>query len=53
MESWLKEDLSSAEVFRADFTSFRRDRSACGGAVSIYVKNSLPVRSYGWMMILR
>jgi hypothetical protein len=26
MESWLKEDISNAEVFRADFTTFRRNR---------------------------
>jgi hypothetical protein len=31
MESWLKEDISSAEVFRADFTTFIRDRSTRGG----------------------
>jgi hypothetical protein len=39
MESWLKEDVSNAEVFGADFTTFRRDRSACGGGVFICVKN--------------
>jgi hypothetical protein len=38
-ESWLKEDISDAEVFRADFTIFRRDRSACGGGVFICVRN--------------
>jgi len=38
-ESWLKEDISNAEVFRADFTTFRRDRSARGGGVFICVKN--------------
>jgi hypothetical protein len=32
-ESWLKEDIRNAEVFRADFTTFRRDRSACGGSL--------------------
>ena len=30
-DSWLKEDIGNAEVFRADFTTFRRDRSARGG----------------------
>ena len=35
-ESWLKEDIS--KVFRADFTTFRRDRSARGGGVFIFVK---------------
>jgi len=36
--SWLREDISNAEVFRADFTTSRRDRSAGGGGV-ICVKN--------------
>ena len=40
-ESWLKEDISNAEVFRADFTTFRRDRSARGGGVFICVKNTI------------
>ena len=38
-ESWLKEDISNAEDFRADFTTFRRDRSARGGGFFICVKN--------------
>jgi hypothetical protein len=38
-ESWLKEDLSNVEVFRADFTIFRTDRSARGGGVFMCVKN--------------
>jgi hypothetical protein len=38
-ESWLKENISIAEVFRADFTTFRRDRSARVGEVFICVKN--------------
>ena len=38
-ESWLKEDISNVEVSRSDFTTFRRDRSARGGGVFIYVKN--------------
>jgi hypothetical protein len=38
-ESWPKEDISSAEVFRADFTTFRKDRSARGGGDFIGVKN--------------
>jgi hypothetical protein len=29
-ELWLKEDINNAEVFRADFATFRRDRSAGG-----------------------
>jgi len=38
-ESWLKEDISNTEVFRADYTTFRRDRSAHCGEVFIFVKN--------------
>ena len=48
-ESWIKEDIGNAEVFRADFTIFKRDRSARGGKggfISV-LKNSLPVRSCG------
>jgi len=40
-ESWLKEDINNAEVFRADFTNYRRDRTARGGGVFICVKNSI------------
>jgi len=47
METWLKEDISKAEVFRADFTTFRSDRSARGGGLLSLLKISLPVRSYG------
>jgi hypothetical protein len=38
-ESWLREDISKAEFFRSDYTTFRRDRSARGGGVFICVKN--------------
>jgi len=38
-ESWLKEDISNAEIFRADFTTFRRDRSDGVGGVFICVEN--------------
>ena len=38
-ESWLKEDINNAEDFRTDFTTFRRDRTARGGGVFIFVKN--------------
>jgi hypothetical protein len=40
-ESWLKEDISNAEVLRADFRTFRRNRSAHGGGVYICVKNAI------------
>jgi hypothetical protein len=32
-ESWFSEETSNAEVFRSDYTSFRRDRYARGGGV--------------------
>jgi hypothetical protein len=38
-ELWLKEDTSNAEVFRDDFTTFRRDRSSRGGGGFICIKN--------------
>jgi hypothetical protein len=38
-ESWLREEMSNAEIFRADYTTFRRDRHARGGGVFICVKN--------------
>ena len=38
-EPWLKEDISNAEVFRADFTTFSRDRFALGSGVFSCVKN--------------
>jgi hypothetical protein len=36
-ESWLREEIANAEIFRADFTTFRRDRNARGGGVFIYL----------------
>jgi len=38
-ESWLREDIGNAELFRADYTTFRRDRQARG--VFICVKNNI------------
>jgi hypothetical protein len=38
METWLKEDISNAEFFGADFATFRRDNSARGGGDFICVK---------------
>jgi hypothetical protein len=40
-ESWLKDDIGNSEVFRADFTIFRRDRSTRGRGVFICVKNCI------------
>ena len=44
-ESWLREEIKNAEVFRDDYTTFRRDRCTRGGGVFICVKN------YGWIRI--
>jgi hypothetical protein len=41
MESWLREEIGNTEIFRADFTTFRRDRHTRGGGVFICVKNNL------------
>jgi hypothetical protein len=38
-ESWRREEIGNAEVFRSDFTTFRRDRRTRGGGVYICVKN--------------
>jgi hypothetical protein len=46
--SWLKEVISNVEVSRADFTTFRRNRSARGGGVFICVQNIL-VSSVVWL----
>jgi hypothetical protein len=40
-ESWLREEISNAEVFRDDYTTFWRDRSTRGGGVFIYVKDCI------------
>ena len=47
-ESWFKEDISNAEVFRDDFTTFIWTRSSRGGGVLICVKNIyLSLRIHG------
>ena len=47
-ESWLKVVVSNGEAFRFDFTTFRSDRSACGGGGGLSVlKVSLSVQFYG------
>ena len=38
-ESWLREETGNTDIFRTDFTTFRRDRHARGGGVFISVKN--------------
>jgi len=49
MESWLREEIGNTEIFRTDFTTFRRDRHAQGGGAYICVKIILLARSYGLM----
>jgi hypothetical protein len=41
MESWLTEDTGNIEVFRAYFTTSRRDGSVPGGGVFICVRYSI------------
>ena len=40
-ESWLREDIGTTELFREDFTTFRRDRHTRGGGVFICIKNNI------------
>jgi hypothetical protein len=40
-ESWLREEIGNTEIFRTDFTTFRRDRHVRGGVVFICVKNNI------------
>jgi len=46
-DSRLKEVINNAEVFMADFTTFRRSGFTRGGVVFICFKNSLTFRIYG------
>jgi hypothetical protein len=43
-ESWLREEMNNAEVFRDDYATFRRDRCSGGGGVFIFVKNYIDCR---------
>jgi len=40
-ELWLREETGNTEIFRADYTTFRRDGHTRGGGVFICVKNNL------------
>jgi hypothetical protein len=40
-ESWLREDIDNTEVFRDEYTTFRRDRTTRGGGVFICVGNHI------------
>jgi hypothetical protein len=51
-ESWLREEIGNTEIFRADFTTFQRDRhTRCG--VGVFALKIFPARSYGLTTILR
>ena len=43
-ESWLREEINNAEVFRDDYTAFRRNRCTGGGGVFICIKNYIDYR---------
>ena len=43
-ESWLREEINDAEVFRDDYTTFRRERRTRRGGVFICVKNYIDCR---------
>jgi len=43
-ESWLREEINNAELFRDDYTTFRMDRCTRGGGVFICVKNYIDCR---------
>ena len=48
-ESWLREEKGNAEIFKEDFTTFRRDRPVRGGWCLFVLKIILPARSYRLM----
>jgi len=43
-ESWLREEINNAEIFRDDYITFRRDRCWRGGGVFICIKNYIDCR---------
>ena len=43
-ESWLREEINNGEVFRDNYTTFRRDRCTRVGGVFICVKNYIDCR---------
>jgi hypothetical protein len=45
-ESWLREEIGNTEIFKTDFTTFRRDRHARDGGMFV-LKIMLPAQSYG------
>ena len=41
LESWLRETTKNSEIFIPNYNIFRQDRTAKGGGVAIYCKESL------------
>jgi hypothetical protein len=53
-ESWLREEISNAVVFRDDYTTFGRSMNTRGGGVLHLCKRlQLLARNYGWTRISR
>ena len=52
-ESRFREEIGNTEIFRSDFTIFRRDTHALGGVCLSVLKIILSVWSYGLMTSLR
>ena len=52
-ESWLKGQIENADVFRTDYTTFRRDRSVGEGGFSYALKIPLKQLNYGWTMSVK
>jgi hypothetical protein len=46
-ESWLREEIGNAEIFRVDFTTSRRDRNALSVCVLSVLKYYYPLRTVG------
>jgi len=44
MESWLSEEINSAEVSRDNYITFRKDRCSWGGGIFMCVKNYIDCR---------
>ena len=51
-ESWLTEEIGYTEIFRADCTTFRRDRQG-EEVYSFVLKMILPARNYGLVTFSR
>jgi hypothetical protein len=52
-ESWHKEQIGNAELFRNDYITFKRDRNTLGCGEFICVKITFLARNYVWTRISR